>query len=242
MLTTRPEDNAQKHRAHSLTLGDTRVFGTNTVNAFRVAWNRSRAHYHLEPFFGAETLGIKNFHNYVPGIIGLEISGGFTTASGGSVLFQGDTDAYQISDDVTLVRGSHQFALGGKVAYWTHYTVDGQRGVGLWTFDGSFTGLGMADFLTGRLARLEHARPGVLDLTQRYLGLYAQDTWRVSPRVTLNGGVRWEPFFGAHIQNNAIANFNIDRFRRAPRARSFATRRPDFCIPATPIFRPAHRG
>ena len=149
VLTTRAEDAAQNHRAHSLTMGDTRVFGTNMVNAFRVAWNRTSAHYHLEPFFGAETLGIKNFHNYVPGVMGLEISGGFTTASGGSVLFQGDTDAYQISDDVTLVRGSHQLALGGNVAYWTHYTVDGQRGVGLWTFDGSATGVGMADFLTG---------------------------------------------------------------------------------------------
>jgi hypothetical protein len=236
VLTTRAEDNAQKHTAHSLTLGDTRVFGTDTVNAFRVAWNRSRAHYHLEPFFGAETLGINNFYNYVPGIIGIEISGGFTTASGGSVLFQGDTDAYQISDDVTLVRGNHQLALGGNVAYWTHYTVDGQRGVGLWTFDGSLTGSGMADFLTGRLARLEHARPGVLDLTQKYLGLYAQDTWRVSPRVTVNGGVRWEPFFGAHIQNNAIANFDFDRFRQGATSTVFRNAPPGFLYPGDPDF------
>ena len=84
-------------------------------------------------------LTLKSLACSVPGVIGLEISGGFTTASGGSVLFQGDTDAYQISDDFTLVRGSHQLALGGNVAYWKHYTVDGQRGVGLWTFDGSFT-------------------------------------------------------------------------------------------------------
>ena len=236
VLTTRAEDNAQNHRAHSLTLGDTRVFGTDTVNAFRVAWNRSRAHYHLEPFFGADTLGISNFHNYVPGIIGIEISGGFTTASGGSVLFQGDTDAYQVSDDVTLVRGSHQLALGGQVAYWTHYTVDGQRGVGLWTFDGSLTGAGMADFLTGRLARLEHARPGVLDLTQRYLGFYAQDTWRVSPRVTLNGGIRWEPFFGAHIQNQAIANFDLDRFRQGATSTVFRNAPPGFLYPGDADF------
>jgi hypothetical protein len=236
VLATRAEDNAQNHRAHSLTLGDTRIFGTNTVNAFRVAWNRSRAHYHLEPFFGAETLGIRNFHNYVPEIIGLEISGGFTTASGGSVYFQGDTDAYQISDDVTLVRGNHQLALGGSVAYWSHYTVDGQRGVGLWTFDGSLTGLGMADFLTGRLARLEHARPGVLDMTQRYLGFYAQDTWRVSNRVTLNGGLRWEPFFGAHIQNNAIANFSIDRFRQGATSTVFRNAPPGFVYPGDADF------
>jgi hypothetical protein len=236
VLTTRAEDNAQNHRAHSLTLGDTRVFGANTVNAFRVAWNRSRAHYHLEPFFGAESLGINNFYNYVPGIIGLEISGGFTTASGGSVYFQGDTDAYQISDDITLVRGSHQLALGGQGAYWTHYTVDGQRGVGLWTFDGSVTGLGMADFLTGRLARLEHARPGVLDMTQKYLGLYAQDTWRVSPRVTLNGGIRWEPFFGAHIQNKAISNFDFDRFRQGATSTVFRNAPPGFLYPGDADF------
>ena len=67
MLTTRPADTAQKHRAHSLTLGDTRVFGANTVNSIRVAWNRSQAGYHLEPFFGPEQIGVRNFHNYVPG-------------------------------------------------------------------------------------------------------------------------------------------------------------------------------
>src|SRR5436190_1571752 len=236
VLTTRPEDAAQNHRAHSLTLGDTRVFGSNVVNAVRGGWNRSRAHYNLEPFFGAETLGIRNFYNYVPGVIGLEISGGFTTASGGSVLFQGDTDAYQISDDLTVVRGSHQLALGGNVAYWKHYTVDGQRGVGLWTFDGSFTGVGMADFLTGRLARLEHARPGVLDMKQDYLGLYAQDTWRVGRRMTLNGGVRWEPFSGARIENKAIANFSLDRFRQGATSTVFRNAPPGFLYPGDADF------
>ena len=236
VLTTRPEDAAQNHNAHSLTMGDTMVFGTNTVNAFRVAWNRTRSHYNLEPFFGAETVGIKNFYNYVPGIMGLDVNGGFTTASGGSVLFQGDTDAYQVSDDITMVKGSHQIAVGGNTAYWTHYTIDGQRGVGLWTFDGTATGLGMSDFLTGRLTRLEHARPGVLDLTQMYLGLYAQDTWRLNSRVTLNGGVRWEPFFGQNIRNNAIANFNIDNFRTGVKSTVYLNAPPGFLYPGDEDF------
>src|SRR4029434_1594387 len=51
VLTTRPEDAAQRHRAHSLTGGDTRVYGSNTVNAIRFAWNRTKSHYNLEPLF-----------------------------------------------------------------------------------------------------------------------------------------------------------------------------------------------
>ena len=236
VLTTRPEDAAQDHKAHSLTLGETRVFGNNTVNAVRVSWNRSHSHYNLEPFFGAETVGIKNFYNYVPGVMGLDISGGFTTASGGSVLFTGDTDAYQVSNDLTLVRGNHQLALGGSVSYWKHDTIDGQRGVGLWTFDGSATGMGMADFLTGRLTRLEHARPGELHLNQTYLGLYGQDTWRLGSRVTLNYGLRWEPFFGQNITNNAIANFSIDNFRQGVTSTVYRNAPPGFLYPGDTDF------
>ena len=242
VLTTRAEDNAQKHSAHSLTLGDTRVFGANTVNAFRVAWNRSRAHYHLEPFFGADTLGVRDFYNYVPGIIGIEISGGFTTASGGSVLFQGDTDAYQISDDVTLVRGSHQLALGGQVAYWTHYTVDGQRGVGLWTFDGSVDrarhgGLPDGPIGASRARAARRARPDTEVPRPLRPGHLARQPARDAQRRAYGGSRS-----SAHTSRTTRLPTSISTgSARAPRARSFATRRPDSCIPAIPIFRPARR-
>jgi hypothetical protein len=131
VLTTRPADTAQKHRAHSLTVGDTRVFGANTVNSFRVAWNRSQAGYHLEPYFGPEQVGVKNFHNYVPGIMSITVTGAFMTANGGSVLGQFDTDAYQIGDNLTVVRGSHQATFGGDLAYWESDSLDGQRGGGV---------------------------------------------------------------------------------------------------------------
>ena len=49
-------------------------------------------------------------------------------------------------------------------------------------------------------------------MSQLYAGLYAQDTWRASSRVTINAGVRWEPYFGQTVLSGAVYNFNKDNF------------------------------
>jgi hypothetical protein len=221
VLTTRPADTAQKHRAHSLTVGDTRVFGANTVNSVRVAWNRSQAGYHLEPYFGPEQIGVRNYHNYVPGVMSITVTGGFMTANGGSVLGQFDTDAYQVGDNLTLVRGAHQITLGSDVAYWQSDSLDGQRGGGVWQFNGSATGLGLADFLTGSVFSMGQARPGVLPMSQWHVGTYAQDSWRTSDRITINVGLRWEPFLGQNVRNNAIYNFSRENYQQRIRSTVF---------------------
>jgi hypothetical protein len=54
-----------------------------------------------------------------------------------------------------------------------------------------------------------------------YQGVYAQDTWRAGSRVTVNAGIRWEPFFGQSVTNGAIYNWNIDNFRNNVRSTQF---------------------
>jgi hypothetical protein len=50
------------------------------------------------------------------------------------------------------------------------------------------------------------------------VGLYVQDVWRVSDRVTLNYGLRWEPYFAAKDQNNFVMAFVRENFDRAIRS------------------------
>ena len=67
---------------------------------------------------------------------------------------------------------------------------------GTFTFNGTITGLALADFLTGQMSNFGHGSPNVNTNHQWYLGVYGQDTWRVGNKVTLNLGLRWDPYFG----------------------------------------------
>ena len=66
----------------------------------------------------------------------------------------------------------------------------------------------MADFLTGAPARFAAANINKDLEEHRYLGLYAEDSWKATPRLTLNYGLRWEPYFGAVIQHGWVSHFD----------------------------------
>ena len=130
------------------------------------------------------------------------VQGAFEAQNLGPSKFR--TNASQISEDFTVVRGDHQLSLGASAAYWKYYFETQARSGGFWIFTGQLTGLGLGDLLMGRVGRLEHGGPAILPMDQWYMGLYAQDTWRVTNRWTFNVGARWEPYFGQYVENDAV--------------------------------------
>jgi hypothetical protein len=141
-----------------------------------------------------------------------------------------------------MVRGRHQLAIGANVAYWKSLQSSNARSGGDWTFDGSATGLGLADFLTGRLQELEHGGPSGANMTQLYIGAYAQDAWRMSDRVTINAGLRWEPFFGQNLINGDIANFIPTNFSNGVRSGVYLNAPVGFVYPGDPGFPSGNSG
>ena len=197
--------------AQSLALGDTAVYGNNMVNAIRFAFNRTSIHRGTPPFFEPKDLGSR-VHSYQPGEMVLAVTGGFNISAGTATTGIFDTNTFQFGDDLTLVRGNHQLGLGASAAYWKMSFLTHARSGGNWIVNGQATGAGLADLLIGRISSLEHGGPGMLPMNMLYMGLYAQDTWRMTSRLTLNSGVRWEPYFGQNVENNAIYNFDRENF------------------------------
>jgi hypothetical protein len=216
----------RNRRAQMLALGDTQVLGANTVNAFRFTFanTKTRANDPPETFFSAADLGIPNIYTYVPGTTTV-----FVGATGQDLRFSGnhtvaakiDSRIYQFSEDFSRVVGRHQFSVGANVQYSYFDGWDYAGSNGTFTFNGTVTGLALADFLTGQMSSFGHSSPQINTNNQWYLGLYGQDTWRVGDRVTLNLGLRWDPYFGTIWKNGTISNFSIDNFRAGVRSTSF---------------------
>lgn len=105
------------------------------------------------------------------------------------------TNNYSYSDTLTWVRGKHQFKFGGDAlrdqSFQPYY--DNVRGS--FNFTGYWTGQAFGDFLMG----LPNSASRQTNPPQDYLfstnfGAFAQDDFKITPRLTLNLGVRWEIF------------------------------------------------
>ena len=96
----------------------------------------------------------------------------------------------QLSDTVHLTKGRHQMKIGGTLELLQfNLTSD-------FTSMGNYTFTSVTAFTAGTPATFEAILPGADSsrrLRQKVFGLFVQDDFRLSPKVTLNMGVRYEP-------------------------------------------------
>ncbi len=198
--------------AQAFTFRNTYLFNANTVNTFRFAGNRTAIHRFPKGFFSAPDLGVKNFYSYVPDYINVVVTGGFTIGNQTENESRRATSTFQVLDDVSVIHGSHQLAFGGNIANWQSKSNSGAYKQGVFSFTGQATGSGLADLLSGKLTSVNESASSILHSRQWYFGFYGQDTWKLTPRLTLNYGLRWEPFFAQQFTDGHSYHFDHDAF------------------------------
>jgi Carboxypeptidase regulatory-like domain len=122
--------------------------------------------------------------------------------------WQNKADDYQIRDDLSWTKGSHQLKFGGSWAIYKKVQDLFGRTQGTFNFDGTYTGNDFADFLLGdaktygELAVQDHGYWNNVSWAA-----YVQDNWRATRRLTLNLGLRWDGVPHTYEANNRMGNF-----------------------------------
>jgi hypothetical protein len=188
-------------RAQVFSIGDAKVFGANTVNEFHAGYLRNA-----------------NIIGQPKGGLGVSLaSQGFASGDNSGIDIQAPqfegvqnvtfpsfvmgvpitnltqiNNTYYLSDGLSRVIGSHTLKFGGQ------FHIDQVNEHPNATFNGTFningteTGDPYADLLLGTPSNFTQSSGQPFYLRNRYLGAYAQDSWRVSSDLTINAGLRWD--------------------------------------------------
>ncbi|HEY7389119.1 MAG TPA: carboxypeptidase regulatory-like domain-containing protein [Bryobacteraceae bacterium] len=201
-------------RDTAVVLGDTYLIGANTVSSFRATVTRTRVEKTSDKFYSWADLGVPAITQLIPDFARVTVSGaGFGFGSANETPSKFNTGpTLQFGDDFSLVRGQHQIGFGVNYIREMMNFVSGLNTPGGFTFSGQITGLSMADFLLGDASAFTQGGFSLGYNRQHYVGLYAQDSWRISSRFTLNYGVRWEPYIAPYSKYGWFSNFNSSLF------------------------------
>jgi hypothetical protein len=187
-------------RAQLFSLGDTKVIGANTVNELHLGYLRNanvigQPHGGLGVSMASQGFspGPESIYVQAPQFEGVENISFPTFVMGVPItnLTQVNNTLY-VSDGLSRVIRSHNLKIGGQFHLDQVNNNPNATFNGTFNIDGAETGSPYADFLLGTADNFTQSSGQRFYLRNRYLGLYAQDSWRALSTLTVNVGLRWD--------------------------------------------------
>lgn len=190
----------------------THTFSPVLLNEVRTGFSRINLYNHPD-FIGSDIVSEVGLQGITltgqAGVPSITISGVSGTAGAAVPYYTTDT-SIQVIDDLSWTRGAHSVKFGVDVIRDRDDSIwQSNSSYGSFNFTGLYTGNGYADFLLGL-----PTQTGLADQIPRpyergtMWSAYAQDQWKVNPRLTVNYGVRYE-FQGPYYEKmGRIASFD----------------------------------
>ncbi len=198
--------------------GETHIFTSNIVNEFRFGWTRPFYGY-INPFEGeplSANLGIPNANrNSTLG------GGALIGGSNGQISYTGDGGPYEVPqrsiqyvDSLTWTKGRNNMKFGGNfIQRQVSFFQADYRAKGFFNIQnggGDYTGYEVSELLAGFVNTYSIANPlGYYVTNSLEDGVFAQDDLKLTKRLTLNFGVRYDIFTHPYEANNRQSNFDI---------------------------------
>jgi hypothetical protein len=204
-------------RAQLLALGDTKTISSTAVNEFHFSFMRDATDLG-RPIGGVgTTLASQGFvvGPNTPGIVPLSPKtegvesvdfNNFSIGANTNELKQVN-NTFQWRDNFSKVVGTHTLTAGGEFHYDQVNTNPIAQLNGNFTFFGGETGVDFADFLLGVPSQYNQSQLQAFYGRNKYVGLYAQDSWRLKKNLTLNYGLRWDRIEPWYEKYNQLATF-----------------------------------
>jgi hypothetical protein len=204
-------------RAQLASLGLTRAWGANTVNEAHFSYMRyanliGQPQGGVGPSLasqgfveGTGTQGIVPMNKSIEGIenvafndftFGVDVTGERQV-----------NNTYQWNDSLTRILGNHTLKIGGGFHIDQVNIISNSINNGSFVFQGTETGSDFADYLLGIASTYEQGDASPFYIRSKYIGLFAQDSWRLRSNLTLNYGLRWDVLPPWHEKYNQIQTF-----------------------------------
>jgi hypothetical protein len=198
-----------------LAAGETHIFTQNIVNDLRFGYTRDYYSY-LNPDNGTAIdtqLGIPN-GNRSALLGGISLIGDNNTQlsyTGDGGQYSVPQYAYEGNDTASWAHGAHNFKFGSMVIhrevdfFQAAYSAKGFFNM----YNGAFTGYDTSELAGGFVNNYDISSPGFFRTMSWETGYFAQDDWKVSRRLTLNLGLRYDLYTHPVEANNQQSNYNI---------------------------------
>ncbi len=154
---------------------------------------------------GAKILGPEDSSLKAPPELVVTVTGGFRIRT--NHLGDFDRGDFTVREVITHIRGDHELRLGGEAVRVSNHIINTYQMAGQITFNGQLSGNGLADFLYGRASQYRQGGGEFKYLRGTRWGFFAQDNWRVSPRLALNLGLRWDPYLPYYDREGRVVCF-----------------------------------